>query len=40
MNDVSLMVVWLSGRLPYEFVEKDELPTDETTQSSDEAHQE
>ncbi len=24
MNDVSLMVVWLSGRLPYEFVEKDE----------------
>lgn len=25
MNDVSLMVVWLSGRLPYEFVEKDEI---------------
>jgi hypothetical protein len=24
MNDVSLMVVWLSGRLPYEFVEKGE----------------
>lgn len=24
MNDVSLMVVWLSGRLPYEFVDKDE----------------
>ena len=26
MNDVSLMVVWLSGRLPYEFVDKNELP--------------
>jgi hypothetical protein len=39
MNDVSLMVVWLSGRLPYEFVEKEELPSEETSQSTDEAHQ-
>jgi hypothetical protein len=33
------MVVWLTGRLPYEFVEKEELRSDETAQSTDEAHQ-
>jgi hypothetical protein len=36
MNDVSLMVVWLSGRLPYEFVDKDEPATEESTQPSGE----
>lgn len=30
MNDASLMVVWLSGRLPYEFVEKDEGATEDS----------
>jgi hypothetical protein len=34
MNDVSLMVVWLSGRLPYEFVDKNESPAEDDWQSS------
>jgi hypothetical protein len=33
MNDVSLMVVWLSGRLPYEFTEKDESGDEALTQA-------
>ncbi|MBN2046286.1 MAG: hypothetical protein JW750_00475 [Anaerolineaceae bacterium] len=28
-NDISLMSVWLSGRLPYELVEEEEEPADE-----------
>ena len=36
MNDVSLMVVWLSGRLPYELVEKDESTADGTPVNPDE----
>jgi hypothetical protein len=28
-DDVSLMVVWLSGRLPYQFVDEDEARDDE-----------
>jgi hypothetical protein len=31
MNDVSLMVVWLSGRLPYEFEDKSETVSDIST---------
>jgi hypothetical protein len=38
MNDVSLMVVWLSGRLPYEFVDKDDAPAGDTTPSTPETH--
>jgi len=34
MNDVSLMVVWLSGRLPYEFVDKNGLPAEDDSLSS------
>ena len=37
MNDVSLMVVWLSGRLPYDFVDKDGTPAQDESQSSDES---
>jgi hypothetical protein len=35
-NDISLMTVWLSGRLPYDLVEDEE---DEETQAPDEAAQ-
>jgi hypothetical protein len=34
-NDVSLMVVWLCGRLPYEFVDKDGTPAENESQSAD-----
>jgi hypothetical protein len=33
MNDVSLMVVWLSARLPYDFVDKEETPNNSSSQS-------
>ena len=36
INDVSLMIVWLSGRLPYEFVEKESTPAQDESQPPDE----
>ncbi len=35
MNDVSLMVVWVSGRLPYEFEDKDEAVSENSTETPD-----
>jgi len=35
MNDVSLMVVWLSGRLPYEFEDKGDALSENSTETSD-----
>jgi hypothetical protein len=33
MNDVSLMEVWLSGRLPYEIEDKEETVSEQSTES-------
>jgi hypothetical protein len=39
MNDVSLMVVWLSGRLPYEFVEKVESSAEASAETDKANHE-